>query len=88
MSFKAIRENKILMNISEFTVPILWLKKHRSRKAKVLEGWHRRISSILGQSYPNTWNFLEFLKESNQTQRPGFKLSFVEKPSQKNLPRQ
>ena len=32
------------------------------RTTNFLEGWHRRISSILGQAHPNIWKFLEFLK--------------------------
>ena len=32
------------------------------RTTHFLEGWHRCISSILGQAHPNIWNLLEFLK--------------------------
>ena len=32
------------------------------RTTNFLEGWHPRISSILGQAHPNIWKFLEFLK--------------------------
>ena len=32
------------------------------RTTNFLEGWHQRISSILGQAHPNIWKFLEFLK--------------------------
>ena len=32
------------------------------RTTNFLEGWHRHISSILGQAHPNIWKFLEFLK--------------------------
>ena len=47
--------------------PSIWSVYDRTlgsepRTTNFLEGWHRRISSILGQTHPNIWKFLEFLK--------------------------
>ena len=47
--------------------PSIWSVYERTlgsepRTTNFLEGWHRRISSILGQAHPNIWKFLEFLK--------------------------
>ena len=47
--------------------PPIWSVYERTlgsepRTTNFLEGWHRHISSILGQAHPNIWKFLEFLK--------------------------
>ena len=59
-----------LLRIIEHSLPRSWLSMRvyertlgsEPRTTNFLEGWHHRISSILGQVYPNIWKFLEFLK--------------------------
>ena len=49
------------LKVRMFTA-LAFLPGSEPRTTNFLEGWHRRISSILGQAHPNIWKFLEFLK--------------------------
>ena len=59
-----------LLCITEHSLTRSWLSMRvyertlgsEPRNTNFLEGWHRCISSILGQAHPNIWKFLEFLK--------------------------
>lgn len=47
--------------------PAMWSVYERTlenepRTTNFLEGWHRRIQSILGHAHPNIWKFLQFLQ--------------------------